>query len=75
MQEHYIKHLKQYKIIVKLKMFDTMFTLNETAQRKTVKRCKHFGKLFFSVNFKVKYCNAQCKNQADVYKSRAKNKY
>ena len=49
-----------------------MFTLNETAQRKTVKRCKHFGKLFFSVNFKVKYCNAQCKNQADVYKSRAK---
>lgn len=52
-----------------------MFTLNETAQRKTVKRCKHFGKLFFSVNFKVKYCNAQCKNQADVYKSRAKNKY
>ena len=52
-----------------------MFTLNETAQRKTVKRCKHFGKLFFSVNFKVKYCNAQCKNQADVYKSRAKKKH
>ena len=53
---------------------DTMFALNETSERKTVKMCKHCGKPFSSENLKSEYCSPQCRNQANVYKSRAKNK-
>lgn len=53
---------------------DTMFALNETTERKTVKMCKHCGKPFASQNLKAEYCSPQCRNQANVYKSRAKNK-
>ena len=53
---------------------DTMFALNETSERKTVKMCKHCGKPFSSENLKAEYCSPQCRNQANVYKSRAKNK-
>ena len=53
---------------------DTMFALNETTDRKTVKMCKHCGKPFSSQNLKAEYCSPQCRNQANVYKSRAKNK-
>ena len=53
---------------------DTMFALNETAERKTVKMCKHCGKPFASENLKAEYCSPQCRNQANVYKSRAKQK-
>lgn len=51
-----------------------MFTLNETSERKTVKMYKHCGKPFVSDNLKAEYCNPQYRNQANVYKSRAKNK-
>lgn len=53
---------------------DTMFLLNETAQRKTVKICKYCGKAFASQNLKAEYCSPQCRNKANVYKSRSKNK-
>lgn len=53
---------------------DTMFALNETTERKTVKMCKHCGKPFASQNLKAEYCSPQCRNQANVYKSRAKRK-
>ena len=53
---------------------DTMFALNETSERKTVKMCKHCGKPFSSENLKAEYCSPQCRNQANVYKSRAKNR-
>ena len=53
---------------------DTMLLLNETNERKTVKMCKHCGKAFSSQNIKAEYCSPQCRNQANVYKSRAKNK-
>ena len=53
---------------------DTMFALNESSERKTVKMCKHCGKPFSSENLKAEYCSPQCRNQANVYKSRAKNK-
>lgn len=51
---------------------DTMFALNETSERKTVKMCKHCGKPFSSQNIKAEYCSPQCRNQANVYKSRGK---
>jgi len=53
---------------------DTIFLLNETTERKTVKMCKHCGKVFSSPNLKAEYCSPKCRNQANVYKSRAKNK-
>lgn len=53
---------------------DTMFALNETTDRKTVKMCKHCSKPFSSQNLKAEYCSLRCRNQANVYKSRAKNK-
>lgn len=53
---------------------DTMFALNETTNRKTVKMCKHCSKPFSSLNLKAEYCSPKCRNQANVYKSRAKNK-
>lgn len=53
---------------------DTIFLLNETTERKTVKMCKHCNKSFSSQNLKAEYCSSQCRNQANVYKSRAKNK-
>ena len=53
---------------------DTILLLNETNERKTVKMCKHCGKVFSSQNLKAEYCSPQCRNQANVYKSRAKNK-
>ena len=51
---------------------DTMFALNETTERKTVKMCKHCGKPFSSENLRAEYCIPQCRNQANVYKSRGK---
>ncbi len=52
---------------------DTIFALNATNTRKLVKMCKHCGKPFYSTNIKAEYCCPQCRNQANVYKSRAKN--
>ena len=53
---------------------NTMFALNETTERRTVKMCKHCSKPFASQNLKAEYCSPQCRNQANVYKSRARNK-
>lgn len=36
-------------------VIDTMFVLNETTERKTVKMCKHCGKPFSSENLKAEY--------------------
>ena len=35
--------------------------------------CKFCGKAFSSQNLKAEYCSLQCRNKANVYKSRAKN--
>lgn len=53
---------------------DTIFALNVTNEKKTVKLCKHCEKPFSSDNLKSEYCSPQCRNRANVYKSRAKNK-
>lgn len=39
-----------------------------------IKFCKHCKNAFIVKNPKAEYCNPQCKNQANVYKIRAKNK-
>ena len=53
---------------------DVMFALNETTERKTVKGCKHCGNPFHSENLKAEYCSPQCRNKANVYKTRARKK-
>ena len=52
---------------------DVIFALNATSGRKTVKACKYCGLPFYSENLKAEYCSPQCRNKANVYKSRAKN--
>ena len=39
-----------------------------------IKICKHCGKVFYAKNPKAEYDTTQCRNQANVYKSRNKNK-
>lgn len=52
---------------------DTMFSFEMTAEKKKLKMCKHCWKPFYSENVKAEYCSPKCRNQANVYKSRAKN--
>ena len=35
--------------------------------------CKHCGKLFYATDIRSEFCSARCRNQYNVYKSRAKH--
>lgn len=43
-------------------------------KNKTIRICKHCGKVFYAQNPKAEYDSSQCRNQANVYKSRNKKK-
>lgn len=43
-------------------------------EKNPIKMCKHCGRVFLSKNPKAEYCSPRCRNQANVYKSREKNK-
>ena len=86
----YIKTLKPYNISCEIALnekpdlkwdfnslklaLDTMFVLEMTAEKKKLKICKKCWNPFYSENIKAEYCSPQCRNQANVYKSRNKNK-
>lgn len=53
---------------------DTIFGLTMCNTRKYLRMCKHCSKPFYSTNLKSEYCSSKCRNQANVYKSRAKYK-
>lgn len=53
---------------------ETILALNITNDRKDVKLCKRCLKPFIAKNLNSDYCSASCRNVANVYKSRAKNK-
>ena len=55
-------------------MIDTFFALMISSDINTIKMCKHCKNVFLGKNPKAEYCSAKCRNQANVYKSRAKNK-
>ena len=55
-------------------MIDTYFAFIISSDINTIKMCKHCKKIFIGKNPKAEYCSPQCRNQANVYKSRAKNK-
>lgn len=55
-------------------MIETMLLLNETNGRTEVKLCKHCFSPFIAKNVKAEYDTPQCRNKANIYKSRNKNK-
>jgi hypothetical protein len=61
-----IKYLKQ--------VLDLHFSAILSQKTLLLKACKHCGKIFLAKNPKAEYDTPQCKNQANVYKSREKNK-
>lgn len=62
--EIHIKSLKEY--------IDENFKLYAILEKKYLKLCKHCGKAFTAPNPKTEYDTFSCKNQENVYKSRAK---
>lgn len=44
------------------------------SEKNPLRICKHCGKVFYAKNPKAEYDSSQCRNQANVYKSRNKNK-
>ena len=53
---------------------DMAFGFMLCSEKNPLKICKHCGKVFYAKNPKAEYDSSQCKNQANVYKSRNKNK-
>lgn len=53
---------------------DLVFGFFICSEKNSIKMCKHCEKIFFTKNLKAEYCSPQCRNQANVYKSRAKSK-
>lgn len=53
---------------------ETILGLNITNDRKDVKLCKRCYKPFIAKNLNSDYCSTTCRNVANVYKSRARNK-
>ena len=53
---------------------DLMFAFLLSENPGSLKICKHCGNVFIANNPKAEYCSYSCKNQANVYKRRAKNK-
>ncbi len=45
-----------------------------SAEGSPLKTCKHCGKAFISENKRAEFCSERCRNQFNVYKSRAKSK-
>ena len=60
----HIRSLKEY--------IDENFKLYAIQEKKYLKLCKHCGKAFIANNPKTVYDTFSCKNQENVYKSRAK---
>lgn len=53
---------------------DMSFGFMLCSNQNPLKICKHCGKVFYAKNPKAEYDSSQCRNQANVYKSRNKNK-
>lgn len=53
---------------------DTIVLVKICDKNQPLRICKFCGKLFIAENVRAEYCSPQCRNKANVYKSRAKNK-
>lgn len=54
-------------------MIDLAFAKAVTDDKKPLRTCKHCGKLFYATDIRSEFCSARCRNQYNVYKSRAKH--
>lgn len=57
-----------------IQALEVILAFNETNDRKEVKMCKHCGNPFIAKNLNSDYDTISCRNVANVYRSRAKNK-
>ncbi len=51
-----------------------MFSFMLTDEKSSLKVCKHCGDAFVASRPNSVFCSSRCKNQYNVYKSRAKDK-
>lgn len=87
---HFLKDFKPYNLAFEISYTDkatlrwnftslkqaieVILGLNVTNDRKSVKICKRCYKPFIAKNLNSDYCSITCRNVANVYKSRARNK-
>lgn len=60
-----------YSLLLAIQM---MFSFMLTDDKPSLKVCKHCGKVFLASRPNTVFCNGQCKNQYNVYKSRGKDR-
>lgn len=53
-------------------VIDLAFAKAATDARKPLRYCKHCGKVFYARDSRSEFCSPRCRNQFNVYKSRAK---
>lgn len=53
---------------------DVILLVKICDKNQPLRMCKHCEKLFIAENVRTEYCSHQCRNKANVYKSRDKNK-
>lgn len=87
---HFLKDFKPYNLAFEISYTDkatlrwnftslkqaieVILGLNVTNDRKSVKICKRCYKPFIAKNLNSDYCSITCRNVANVYKSRARNR-
>ena len=54
-------------------VLDFAFAKAITDDRKPLRYCKHCGKIFYAKDIRSGFCSPRCRNQYNVYKSRAKH--
>ena len=54
-------------------IIDFAFAKAVTDKRKPLRYCKHCGKIFYAGDVRSEFCSPRCRNQFNVYKSRAKH--
>ncbi len=54
-------------------VIDFAFAKAVTDERKPLRYCKHCGKIFYAGDVRSEFCSPRCRNQFNVYKSRAKH--
>jgi len=54
-------------------VIDIAFAKAITDDRKPLRYCKHCGKIFYAKDVRSEFCSPRCRNQYNVYKSRAKH--
>ena len=65
---------KSFNEFISKQAIDMTFRFMICSEKNPLRICKHCGKVFYAKNPKAEYDSRQCRNQANEYKSRNKNK-